>query len=77
MEGWLCIYMDNFIIATKNDSHDHNTKVRHVLQKLCDHDLYLKLEKCSFSQQEVKYLGVIIGSGKVQMDPVKVKGITE
>jgi hypothetical protein len=41
MEGWLHIYMDDFVIATKNNSHDHDTKVRHVLQKLCDHNLYL------------------------------------
>ena len=68
--------MDNFVIATKNDLCNHDTKVRCVLQKLCDHDLYLKPEKCSFSQQEVKYLGVIIGGGKVWMDPVKVKRIT-
>ena len=77
MEGWLHIYMDDFVITTKNDSHNHNTKVRHVLQKLHNHNLYLKPEKCSFSQQEVEYLEVIIGGGKVQMDPVKVKGITE
>jgi Reverse transcriptase (RNA-dependent DNA polymerase) len=69
--------MDDFVIATKNDSQDHDTKVRHVLQKLHNHDLYLKPEKCSFSQQEVKYLGVIIGGGKVRMDPVKVKDITD
>jgi Reverse transcriptase (RNA-dependent DNA polymerase) len=77
MEGWLHIYIDDFVIATKNDSHDHNTKVRYVLQKLHNHDLYLKPEKCSFSQQEVEYLGVIISGGKVQMDLVKVKEITE
>jgi Reverse transcriptase (RNA-dependent DNA polymerase) len=76
MEGWLCIYMDDFVIATKNEPQDHDTKVRHVLQKLQDHNLYLKPKKCSFSQQEVEYLGVIIGGGKVRMDPVKVKGIT-
>ena len=77
MEGWLRIYMDNFIITTKHNSHNHNTKVRCILQKLCNHDLYLKPEKCSFFQQEVKYLGVIIGGGKAQMDLVKVKEITE
>ena len=77
IKGWLHIYMDNFVITTKNNSHNHNTKVRHVLQKLHDHNLYLKPEKCFFSQQEVEYLGVIISGSKVQMDPVKVKGITE
>jgi Reverse transcriptase (RNA-dependent DNA polymerase) len=77
IKGWLHIYMDDFVIATKNDPCNHDTKVRHILQKLHDHDLYLKPEKCSFSQQEVEYLGVIIGGGKVCMDPVKVKEITE
>jgi RNase H-like domain found in reverse transcriptase/Reverse transcriptase (RNA-dependent DNA polymerase) len=77
IEGWLSIYMDDFVIATKNNSHNHDTKVRQVLQKLHDHDLYLKLEKGSFSQQEVEYLGVIIGGGKVQIALVKVNGITE
>ena len=76
MEGWLRIYMDDFVIATKNEPWDYNTKVRCVLQKLRDHDLYLKLEKCSFFQQEVEYLGIIIGGGKVRMDPVKARGIT-
>ena len=69
--------MDDFVIATKNNSHDHNTKVRQVLQKLHDHDLYLKLENSSFSQQEVEYLRVIIGGGKVRMALVKVNGIME
>ena len=50
IEGWLHIYMDDFVTATKNDPRDHDTKVRCVLQKLRDHDLYLKPEKCSFSQ---------------------------
>jgi hypothetical protein len=52
-------------------------KVTHVLQKLLDHDLFLKPEKCQFHKKEVEYLGVIIGGGKVMMDPIKVKGITE
>jgi hypothetical protein len=36
----------------------------------------LKPEKCKFYQQEVEYLGVVIGGGKVKMDLAKVEGIT-
>jgi hypothetical protein len=76
-QGWLKIYMDNMIIATKDDEEDHQRKVDHVLQKLIDHDLFLKPEKCHFHVKEVEYLGVIIRGGKVKMDPIKVKGITK
>jgi hypothetical protein len=73
----LKIYMDDMIIATEDDKEEHGKKVAHVLQKLLNHNLFLKPEKCQFHKKEVKYLGVIIGGGKVKMDPIKVEGITE
>jgi hypothetical protein len=48
-----------------------------ILQKIKDHDLFLKAKKCSFYKKQVEYLGVIIGQGKVEMDPIKVKGIAK
>ena len=76
LQGWLCIYMDDAIIATEANKKDHAEKVHHFLNKLTMHDLYLKPEKCWFHQQEVEYLRVIIGQGKVKMDPVKVEGVS-
>ncbi len=40
-------------------------------------DLYLKPEKCTFHKKEVEYLGIIVGNGKVKMDPNKVKGLSD
>jgi hypothetical protein len=74
-QGWLRIYMDDAIIATEDDEEEHTKKVHHFLTKLATHNLFLKPEKCRFYQKEVEYLGVIIGQGKVKMDPVKVEGI--
>src|SRR6266576_4301079 len=76
-QGWLHIYMDDAIIAMADDPKEHSKKVQHFLDKLAQHDLFLKPEKCQFHKKEVKYLGVIIGQGKVKMDPTKVQGITE
>jgi RNase H-like domain found in reverse transcriptase/Reverse transcriptase (RNA-dependent DNA polymerase) len=76
-QRWLKIYMDDMIIATEDDDSLHAQKVNHFLQKLIDHDLFLKPEKCQFHKKEVEYLSVIIGGGKVMMYPIKVKGITE
>jgi hypothetical protein len=76
-QGWLKIYMDDIIVATEDDDEEHEWKVAHVLQKLLNHNLFLKPEKCQFHKKEVEYLGVIIGGGKVMMNPIKVEGITK
>ena len=69
--------MDDIIIATEDDEVLYELCVNHILDKLEKYNLFLKPEKCKFHQQEVEYLGVIIGNGKVQMDPVKIQGITK
>ena len=76
-QGWLCIYMDDMIIATEDDEILHELHVNHILDKLEKYDLFLKPEKCKFHQQEVECLGVIIGNSTVKMDPVKIQGIME
>jgi hypothetical protein len=46
-----------------------------VLQRLCEHRLFLCLEKCEFEKSTIEYLGVIISHNHVEMDPVKVAGV--
>src|SRR5260221_9328092 len=41
------------------------------------HDLYLKPEKCYFKQEEIDYLGVIVGKDKLKMDPQKLNGVAD
>ena len=48
-----------------------------VLDILEANDLYLKPEKCEFEQEEIDYLGVIVGRNKLRMDPKKIKGVAE
>ncbi len=76
-QGWLKIYMDDLIVASEDDEHIHRQRVDQVLHKIKVHDLFLKAKKCSFHKKKVEYLGMIIGQGKVEMDPVKVEGIVK
>jgi reverse transcriptase-like protein len=76
-QGWLKIYMDDLIIASEDDDAVHQQQVDKVLQKIKDHDLFLKAKKCSFYKKQVEYLGIVIGQEKVEMDPVKVEGIAK
>ena len=37
----------------------------------------MKAEKCEFEKEEIKFLGMIIGYGKMCMDPEKIKAVAE
>ena len=76
-ENWLTIYMDDILVHTSDDIAAHREKVHKVLQKLRQHDLYLKPEKCQFEQKKVEFLGVILEKETVQMDPTKTQGIAD
>ena len=73
-EGWLVIYMDDLFIASP-DPKTHAERTRHVLQRMTELNLHLKLEKCQFDVLEVKYLGMIVKPSQLTMDPVKLDGI--
>ena len=73
--GNVFISMDDILIATQGDLNTHRKEVAHMLNKLRANDLYLKPEKCHFHVKEVEYLGVIVGQGKVKMDPIKVESM--
>ncbi len=84
-QGWLLVYMDDIAIHTKCEPNKteqqhlerHCLYTHHMLHKLKQNDLYLKPEKCNFEKKEIDYLGVIIGNGKIQMDPKKLNGVTD
>jgi hypothetical protein len=77
--------MDDGIIYTKrnlgetDDQHvkRHRQLVHWIFDILEANDLYVKPEKCAFEQQEIEYLGVIIGKGHLKMDPKKLKGVAD
>ena len=75
-EGVVCVYLDNILIYTKT-LEEHCWITRIVLERLRWHQLYLKPEKCEFEQIQIKYLGLIISHGVVEMDLVKVAGVAE
>ena len=75
-EGWIVIYMDNILIFSKNQE-EHQEQMKHILQCLQEHNLYLKAEKCKFEVQEVEFLGMIIKPNEIAIDPTKLAGIKD
>ena len=76
LDRFVVVYLDDIIIYSKS-LEEHVEHLRDVFQALRDNQLYVKKEKCSFAQEEVSFLGHIVGKGKLRMDPVKIKAILE
>ena len=77
MDDNVVVYIDDIMIFTKGSLAEHQTKVKEVLQCLCDNDLFARPEKCSFDKTEVEYLGMFVNRDGICMDDSKVKAITE
>jgi Reverse transcriptase (RNA-dependent DNA polymerase) len=70
------VYMDDILIFS--DMKEELKKItKLVLEKLQEHDLFLKAKKCKFCQTRIEYLGMIIEEGKMSMDAVKLRGIRD
>ena len=68
-------YIDDILVYSDNLL-DHRTHVSLVLQALMDAGLQLDIKKCEFEVQEVPYLGMIVSTSGVRMDPKKVECIS-
>lgn len=72
-------FLDKFVIVFivdiliySSSREDHVKHLQMVLQTLRQHQLYAKLSKCDFWQQEVQFLGHAISKEGVAVDPHKV-----
>ena len=72
----LIIYLDDLLIYSKTQE-EHDSHVLLVLKRLRENGLYAKLEKCSFDCKQVEFLGYVISSKGISMDPAKVKAVLE
>jgi hypothetical protein len=75
-EGVVSVYLDDILIFT-DSMEEHHQITRLVLDRMREHKLYLRPEKCEFEQTRIEYLGIIISHNKVEMDPIKIAGVAD
>jgi hypothetical protein len=51
---------------------EHKEHVRLVLERLWKFKLYTKLSKCIFHTQEIRFLGFIILTAGIKMEPERI-----
>ena len=76
LDKFVVVSLDNIVVYSSTmEEHEHHLRL--VFEKLREHQLYIKREKCAFAQQQINFLGHVIEVGKVGMEEEKVKDIKE
>ncbi|KFG84296.1 hypothetical protein MANI_115950 [Metarhizium anisopliae] len=68
-------YLDDVLVYSQTRK-EHRQHVREVIDRLIEAGLQIDINKCEFETTKTKYLGLIIASDGIQMDPDKVATVT-
>jgi len=69
-------YLDDILIYSENEE-QHIEHVKQILEALTKAGLQVNPQKCEFHANNVQYLGFIITTEGLRMDPVKITTIIE
>ena len=64
------VYLDDILIYSETLA-EHLNSLQVVLDRLIKHRLYIKASKCSFVQQEITFLGYVVGAGEIRLESEK------
>ena len=68
------IYIDDVILAS-DDEQSHLADIEQFLKVVQNFGMKLKLQKCQFGQNQIKYLGFLINEKGIKIDPKNVEVI--
>jgi hypothetical protein len=71
---FVVVYIDDILIFSKSEA-EHQAHVRLILKVLKRGKFYVCIEKSSFAQKEVKYVGHIVDKQGIRPDPRKVEAV--
>lgn len=74
--GDVLCFMDNLLVTTTN-FHDHIMVLQHVFEKMVENKLNLRLDKCSFGNREIEYLGYQVTVDGISPSHDNIKAVVD
>jgi hypothetical protein len=68
------VFIDDILVYSRGEG-EHEEHLPLALHKIQEHRLYAKLRKCEFWMKQVAFLGHVISTGGISMDPSKVQDV--
>ena len=76
LNDFVFVYLHDILIFSL-DEQAHIQHVTQVLQRLLQHQLYVKAEKCDFHVDSVSFLGFRVSQGRVAIDQERVRAVAD
>jgi len=76
LDSFVVVFIDDVLVYSP-DEVTHRQHLRVVLEVLREHKLYAKFSKCDFWLREVHFLGHVISSAGVAVDPAMVQAVMD
>jgi hypothetical protein len=76
LDKFVMAFIDDILVYSKNEA-DHEQHLRIVLQRHRDHQLYAKFNKFAFWLKEVPFLGHVIFTKGIAVDPSNVQEVLD
>ncbi|KAL0543974.1 hypothetical protein IC582_019084 [Cucumis melo] len=75
LDSFVIVFIDDILIYSKTEA-EHEEHLRQVLETLRANRLYAKFSKCEFWLKKVSFLGHVVSSEGVSVDPAKIEAVT-
>ncbi|GKC76285.1 putative reverse transcriptase domain-containing protein, partial [Tanacetum coccineum] len=76
LDKFVIVFIDDIQIYSKNEK-EHEEHLKEILELLKKEQLYTKFSKCKFWIPKVQFLGHVIDSRGIYVDPAKIKSIKD
>ena len=74
LDQFVIVFIDDILVYSKT-AEEHEQHLRIVLQTLREKQLYAKFSKCEFWLDQVVFLGHVISSRGIEVDPKKIEAV--
>ncbi|KAA0051440.1 ty3-gypsy retrotransposon protein [Cucumis melo var. makuwa] len=75
LDSFVIVFIDDILIYSKTEA-EHEKHLHQVLETLRANKLYVKFSKCEFWLKKVTFLGHVVSSEGVSVDPPKIEAVT-